>query len=62
MKTEKYTIVSDQSIPGLEKEVNSYLKEGYMLVGGISVHVNTSSGVYYYRFFQAVAKPIITNT
>jgi hypothetical protein len=53
-----YTIVADFSTSNLEIRVNMYLNDGYVLVGGVCVHVNPDSNVIRYYFCQAVAKPI----
>ncbi len=52
-----YKIIKESSINKLEEEVKRYLKDGYSLVGGVSVTKidNDYSGIYY-CFCQALIK------
>ncbi len=52
----KYDILCDESIDGLIKQVNEYLKKGWICQGGIGV---LSQGEHYKVFYQAIIK---TNT
>lgn len=49
----KYDILCDESVDGLIKQVNSYLKKGWQCQGGIGI---LTEGKCYKVFYQAMIK------
>ena len=49
----KYDILCDESVDGLIKQVNSYLKKGWQCQGGVGI---LAQGEHYKVFYQAMIK------
>ena len=49
-----YKIVSEQTVPRLEEEVNELISQGWELQGGMSASINESTDYYYSKYSQAM--------
>ena len=52
----KYKVIANSSLETFEQEVNNHIKQGWELLGGVSVSISESDEYCYMLYAQAMTK------